>query len=174
MRKKDVSAATASVALVAVLHGLCGCWSPVVVGEPMSDGDDPIYGIHLQPLIGFGLRKVVGLNVAARMEPDVSGDRKPNASAVTGLAVGVVHHEVRNDVNGVQVFAVCRSSESPTRRGLHAAGFRLRCLETVRARIAGRTRAAACRSASETSAATIGSRSSTSISATLRACRPTV
>ena len=82
---------------------LAGCWSPLVVGEPMMDNDETIYGVHVQPLVGFSDHKVVGLNVAARMEPDISGDRKPNASGIVGLGVGAVFHEVRGDVCGMQI-----------------------------------------------------------------------
>ena len=82
---------------------LAGCWSPLVVGEPMMDDDETIYGVHVQPLVGFSDHRVVGVNVAARMEPDISGDRKPNASEIVGLAVGAVFHEVRGDVCGVQI-----------------------------------------------------------------------
>lgn len=80
-------------------------WVLVTIGrgEPMMDDDETIYGVHVQPLVGFSDHKVVGVNVAARMEPDISGDRKPNASEIVGLAVGAVFHEVRGDVCGVQM-----------------------------------------------------------------------
>ena len=82
---------------------LAGCWSPLVVGEPLMDNDETIYGVHVQPLVGFSDHKVVGLNVAARMEPDISSDRKPNASGIVGLGVGAVFHEVWGDVCGMQI-----------------------------------------------------------------------
>ena len=93
----------ARVVAGAAMLCLAGCWSPLVVGEPMMDNDETIYGVHVQPLVGFSDHKVVGLNVAARMEPDISGDRKPNASGIVGLGVGAVFHEVRGDVCGVQI-----------------------------------------------------------------------
>ena len=88
---------------VAMAVVLSGCWSPLVVGEPLMDDDETIYGVHVQPLVGFSDHKVVGVNVAARMEPDISGDRKPNASEIVGLGVGAIFHEVRGDVCGVQI-----------------------------------------------------------------------
>lgn len=63
-----------AVAVAAMALCLAGCWSPLVVGEPMMDHDETIYGVHVQPLVGFSDHKVVGLNVAARMEPDISGN----------------------------------------------------------------------------------------------------
>ena len=88
---------------LAAMVAAAGCWSPLVVGEPLMDNDETIYGVHVQPLVGFSDHKVVGVNVAARMEPDISGDRKPNASEIVGLAVGAVFHEVRGGMS-----AVCR------------------------------------------------------------------
>ena len=98
-----------AVAGAAMAMCLAGCWSPLVVGDTWANSTEwgidnsPIYGIYLQPLVGFAERKVVGVNVAARMEPDISGDRKPNASEIVGLGVGAVFHEVRGDVCGVQI-----------------------------------------------------------------------
>jgi len=100
MKTKLFARAIAGAAMVLCL---AGCWSPLVVGEPMMDNDETIYGVHVQPLVGFSDHKVVGLNVAARMEPDISGDRKPNASGIVGLGVGAVFHEVRGDVCGMQI-----------------------------------------------------------------------
>ena len=53
--------------LTAVVVGVCGCWSPLVVGEPLMDKDETIYGVHIQPLIGFSKHKVVGVNVASAL-----------------------------------------------------------------------------------------------------------
>lgn len=99
MKTKLFARAVAGAAMLC----LAGCWSPLVVGEPMMDNEETIYGVHVQPLVGFSDHKVVGLNVAARMEPDISGDRKPNASGIVGLGVGAVFHEVRGDVCGMQI-----------------------------------------------------------------------
>ena len=92
-----------AVAGAAMAVALAGCWSPLVVGEPLMDNDESIYGVHVQPLVGFSNHKVDGVNVAARMEPDISGDRKPNASEIVGLGAGAVFHEVCGDVFGVQI-----------------------------------------------------------------------
>ena len=98
-----------AVGFAAMAMCLAGCWSPLVVGDTWANSaewgidNSPIYGIYLQPLVGFAERKVVGVNVAARMEPDISGDRKPNASGIVGLGVGAVFHEVRGDVCGMQI-----------------------------------------------------------------------
>ena len=112
-----------------VVVGVCGCWSPLVVGDTWSNSAEwgmdksPIYGIWLQPMIGFNDRNVVGVNVAARLEPDVSGDRKPNASEVVGLAVGAVHHEVWGDVWGVQVGCVSADARRHVVNGVQIGGI---------------------------------------------------
>lgn len=109
--------------LTAVVVGVCGCWSPLVVGEPLMDKDETIYGVHIQPLIGFSKHKVVGVNVAARLEPDISGDRKPNASEIVGLAVGAVHHEVWGDVCGVQIGGYSADASRHVVNGVQIGGF---------------------------------------------------
>ena len=77
----------------------------------------------LQPLIGFSKHKVVGVNVAARLEPDISGGRKPNASEIVGLAVGAVHHEVWGDVCGVQIGGYSADASRHVVNGVQIGGF---------------------------------------------------
>ena len=100
----------------------CGCWSPFVVGAPLMEPDETIYGVHIQPLVGFSKHQVVGVNVAARMEPNISGDRLPNASEVTGLAIGVVSHEVWGDIFGAQIGGI-EASASGNVRGVQFCGW---------------------------------------------------
>lgn len=113
-----------AVVVVALgMVGVCGCWSPLVVGERRMEKDETIYGFHIQPLVGFSKHKVVGVNVAARLEPDISGDRLPNASGVVGLAVGAVNHEVWGDVCGVQIGGIAAEARRGAVNGLQVGGI---------------------------------------------------
>ena len=122
MKKKILFAVIVGAIGTAVSIGVCGCWSPFVVGEPLMEPDETIYGVHIQPLVGFGKRQVVGMNVAARMEPNISGDRLPNASEVTGLAIGMVSHEVVGDIFGAQIGGL-EASASGDVRGVQFCGW---------------------------------------------------
>ena len=121
--RKEMKMRMMVAVLTAVVVGVCGCWSPLVVGEPLMDKDETIYGVHIQPLVGFSKHKVVGVNVAARLEPDISGDRKPNASEIVGLAVGAVRHEVWGDVCGVQIGGYSADASRHVVNGVQIGGF---------------------------------------------------
>lgn len=122
MKKKMLFSAIAGTFGVAVSICVCGCRSPFVVGEPLMEPDETIYGVHIQPLVGFSKHQVVGVNVAARMEPNISGDRLPNASEVTGLAIAVVSHEVWGDIFGAQIGGL-EASASGDVRGVQFCGW---------------------------------------------------